>query len=247
MIVWHKKILFYFILFLFSLASVSFADFECGGLDGIIEPSEVVNVSSQVPGILDEITVERGDRIKKGQVLARLKSGVETAAVNLAGARVEFGKRKLERNKELYNKQLISVHDKDELETELKIMELQLQEEVERLKLRTIRSPISGIVVERTGSPGEYIGDDSIMTIAEINPLYVEVNAPVELIGLIKKNMLAEVRPESPVGGVYKVKAVIVDQMVDAASGTFGVRLKLPNPSYKLSAGLKCKVRFLEK
>ena len=34
------------------------------------------------------------------------------------------------------------------------------------------------------------------------------------------------------------------DHIVDAASGTFGVRLKLPNPGYKLPAGLKCRVRF---
>jgi multidrug efflux pump subunit AcrA (membrane-fusion protein) len=41
------------------------------------------------------------------------------------------------------------------------------------------------------------------------------------------------------VGGVYKAKATIVDKVVDAASGTFGVRLELPNPDYKLPPGLK--------
>jgi membrane fusion protein (multidrug efflux system) len=36
----------------------------------------------------------------------------------------------------------------------------------------------------------------------------------------------------------------VVDKVVDAASGTFGVRLELPNPDLKLPAGLKCTVRF---
>jgi multidrug efflux pump subunit AcrA (membrane-fusion protein) len=36
----------------------------------------------------------------------------------------------------------------------------------------------------------------------------------------------------------------VVDRVVDAASGTFGVRLEVPNPNYRLPAGLKCKARF---
>jgi multidrug efflux pump subunit AcrA (membrane-fusion protein) len=41
-----------------------------------------------------------------------------------------------------------------------------------------------------------------------------------------------------------EAKVTVVDRVVDAASGTFGVRLELPNPGYKLPAGLKCKTRF---
>jgi len=215
-------------------------------LDGLLEPSELVNVSSQVPGILDEIPVERGDVVKKNDVLARLKSGVEQAAVELSRARVEFGKRKAERNEELSRKKLISVHEKDEIETEARLSELELREAVERLEMRTIYSTIDGVVVERLRAPGDYVGEDSIMTVACIDPLNVEVIVPVERIGTITRGMNAEVRPESPVGGVYTARVVIVDRVVDAASGTFGVRLKLPNPSYKLPAGLNCKVRFLK-
>jgi membrane fusion protein (multidrug efflux system) len=216
-----------------------------GDLEGLIEPSELVEVSSQVPGVLEEVTVERGDRVEKDQVLARLKSGVENAAVALARASVEFGRRKGERNEELYRKQLISIHDKDELETEVLISELQLREASERLELRTIRSPIQGVVVKRSREKGEYVGEGPIMTVARIDPLHVEVIVPVERLGTVRKGMRAQVRPCSPVGGVYTAKVVIVDQVVDAASGTFGVRLELPNPSYRLPAGVRCKVRFL--
>ncbi|MBW1862589.1 MAG: biotin/lipoyl-binding protein, partial [Deltaproteobacteria bacterium] len=40
--------------------------------DGLIEPSEVVKVSSQIHGTLEEILVERGDMVEKGQIIARL-------------------------------------------------------------------------------------------------------------------------------------------------------------------------------
>jgi len=88
--------------------------------DGLIEPSEVVGVSSQVFGTLEEVAVERGDRVEKGQVIARLNSKIEKAAVDLAISRMEFGKRKVLRNEELYRKKLIPIHDKDEMETELR-------------------------------------------------------------------------------------------------------------------------------
>lgn len=215
-------------------------------LDGLVEPNQVVEVSSQATGILDEVAVDRGDRIEKDQVLVRLKSGLERVAVDLARARLEFAKRRAERNEELYLKELISTHDRDEMETEIRIAELQLREATERLQMRTILSPVRGVVVERSRDPGEYVGEKAILTVARVDPLNVEVIVPVARFGSISRGMEAEVRPEAPVGGVHIARVVIVDRVIDAASGTFGVRLELPNPSYHLPAGLKCKVRFLK-
>ncbi len=211
---------------------------------GLIEPSDLIEISSQVPGIIESVAVERGDRIREGQTLAVLKSGVETSQVELAKARLDFGKRRVLRNEELHQKQLISIHEKDEMETEVLIMELQLREAQERLELRTIVSPVQGIVVERHLGPGEYIGEGSIMKIARIDPLNVEVIVPVEFYGSIKKGMKAEVWPEDPLGGSHQGTVVIVDEVIDAASGTFGVRVRLPNPGHSLPAGLNCQVRF---
>jgi len=56
--------------------------------------------------------------------------------------------------------------------------------------------------------------------------------------------MKARVFPEEPIGGQYTAKVVIVDQVIDAASGTFGIRLELPNRKYKIPAGLRCQVNF---
>ncbi|MFT5376313.1 MAG: membrane fusion protein (multidrug efflux system) [Candidatus Latescibacterota bacterium] len=214
-------------------------------LDGLIEPYEVVAISSQVPGILDEVKVERGDIVSEGQVLARLKDRLEKIAVELARARVEFSSRRSARNEELYEDQLISVHERDELETEIQINKLQVEEAKEILAMRTIRSPVQGVVVERSRAPGESVGADPILTVARIDLLNVEVIAPVERFGSIVKGMRAEVRPEEAVGGVYIGEVMIVNQVIDAASGTFGVRVEIPNSEYKLPAGLKCKVRFL--
>lgn len=214
--------------------------------EGLIEPSMIVNVGSQVFGTLENVPVDRGDWVEKDQVIARLHSSIEESAVELARARVEFGQRKVRRNEDLYVKKLISIHEKDEMETELKISMLQLQEAQEKLNIRTIKSPVDGVVVERFLCPGEYVGEDPIMKIASIDPLYVEVVVPVEEFGSIKKGMMARVRPEPLDIGMLKARVIIVDRVIDAASGTFAVRLELPNPGRILPAGLKCRVRFIQ-
>ena len=91
----------------------------------------------------------------------------------------------------------------------------------------------------------EHTKQTPVLKLAQIDPLRIEVIVPVAQLGRIAVGMRAEVTPETPVTGVFQARVTVVDRVVDAASGTFGVRLELPNPAYRLPAGLKCKVRFL--
>jgi RND family efflux transporter MFP subunit len=236
------------VIFAFIVSNINVlhaADSNMGdALQCLIEPKTVVNLSSEVPGVIDEILVERGDRVKKGQVLFRLKSTVEKAAVELAKARRDFSKRKIVRNEDLYEQQLISIHEKDEMETESKIAELELRDARTRLKLRTVASPIDGVVVVRHYSPGEYVETEPVLEIAKNNPLNVEVITPKELIGKIRPGDEAEIYPDEPIGGQYSGKVKIVDEIIDAASGTFGIQISLPNDEFKIPAGINCKVKF---
>jgi len=214
-------------------------EFEC-----LLEPHEVVKVSSPVEGLLAAVDVERGDQVSKGQVIARLKSDVEQAAVDLARARADFGQRKVVRNEELIKQKLISPSEKDELETDSRVAQLQLQQAEAVLEQRTIKSPIYGVVMERFLSPGEFVQSDPILKIAQLNPLNVEVIVPVDRLGNIHKGMKAVVHPQALVDADFKAQVVIVDRVIDAASSTVGVRLELPNPDYRVPAGLKCTVNF---
>ena len=237
----------YFFIFVIFFCCTSWAAGEqLPPLEGIIEAREVIEIGSPGPGIVEKILVERGDFVKKNQLLVQLQASVEQAEVALKKARVEFIARKVERSRELSRKQLISANETDELETELLLSQLELNEAQALLKLKSITSPVNGIVTSRDCSVGEYIGSDlAILTLAEIDPLYVEVVAPVIYLGAIHKGMEAEIHPEEPLQGkTYKAKVIIVDQVIDAASATFGIRLLLPNPGMKLPAGLKCQVCF---
>lgn len=215
-----------------------------GELECLVEPYMVVNVGSAVDGVLEQVTVNRGDRVSKGQVVARLQSGVEAAAVKLSEARVEFGRRKVERNESLFEKQLISAQERDELVTEVLLREEELKKDRETLKLRTIISPIDGVVVERRLAPGEFIRSEKsvVLKLAQINPLNIEVIAPATLFGSVRVGMSGKVNLAPLLPGSYQAKVVVVDKVIDAASGTMGVRLQLPNPDNKIPAGIKCGV-----
>jgi multidrug efflux pump subunit AcrA (membrane-fusion protein) len=67
---------------------------------------------------------------------------------------------------------------------------------------------------------------------------------PTAYYGQIRNGSKARVRPEKPIGGTYDATVTVVDRVLDAASGTFGVRLALPNPDLRLPAGIRCKVEF---
>jgi RND family efflux transporter MFP subunit len=214
-------------------------DMEC-----LLEPHLVSNVGSPVEGTLREVLVDRGAIVARGQVIARLNSDVEAATVNLKRAQEDYGQRKVKRNEELYRKNLISQAEKDELETQTQIAGLELKQQQEVLKLRTITSPVSGVVVERFAAPGDRVSQDKILRIAQIDPLNVEVVVPVELFNSIKPGMSGTVRVEGFAAGGLKAQVVVVDRVIDAASGTFGVRLQLANPGNRIPAGVRCTVRF---
>ena len=82
------------------------------------------------------------------------------------------------------------------------------------------------------------------MKLAQIDPLKVELIAPTEYFGLIGKEMKVEIYPEQPAGQAFEASVTVVDQLIDPASGSFTVRMELPNPDDKLVGGVNCLARF---
>lgn len=242
--------------------------------DCLIEARQALDIRSSVEGVIEAVHVQRGTAVKKGQTLAVLSSGPERAALDLARsratnegeikaaeARVEITRKKFERADELMKKSFVSANARDEAEAEYrlaleqlrvtqenrKLAELEVKRATEVLAQRQIRSPVAGIVVEVMLRPGELTSSnqkDPIIKLMEVDPLNVELILPVREFGRIKPGQRAWVLPEAPVGGKYVARVEVVDQMLDAASGTFGVRMTLPNPDRRIPAGLKCRARF---
>lgn len=241
-------------------------------LDCVIDPSQKVNLGSPVTGLLADVQVSRGDFVKAGDVVARIESSVEAATVQLGTVqaqsteeidaqrtRLKLAQDKLTRARALADKGHVTTEQVEQAQADENVAEREVarliqQKRIAELDLgraqallaeRTIRSPISGFISERKLSPGEFVNQDSyIVTIVALSPLYVETYVPVAQWGQIQVGAVATVGLEQPIGGSYKATVKVVDRLFDAASGTFGVRLELPNADGALPAGQRCHVTF---
>ena len=170
-------------------AGAAFAEAE---YDCVMDPAEIVNVGSPVSGLLDEVLVRRGQRVAKGDVIARLDSEIEaatialletransTAALDAQVARRDLVATRAERTRELLEKNIASVDQMDEVSAELVASESLVRQaeldmnvarrELERARVgveqRVIRSPIDGFVLERMQTGGEFLSQDSAVEV----------------------------------------------------------------------------------
>ncbi len=240
-------------------------------LDCVINPHKVFDIGSQVRGVLETVHLERGDYVEQDQVVAQLDARVERAAMAVAQARaeitsekllsqlnLEFDSRRKDRISNLYENNSVSIQNKEDAELAAELSQQRLQEAAERERIRelelwrskelleqkVIRSPGSGFVLKKFKSAGEYVEDQPIVRIAQLDTLNVEVIAPMDLFGQIRVGMTAQVYPEGFEGSPRTAQVDIVDPMGDVASGTFGARLILANEDYAVPAGVKCQLQF---
>lgn len=209
-----------------------------------------------------QVLVELESGADRAALEAARYRAVMEGQVKSAHSRREAAQTKLQRRDELVQEQFIAAQDRDDSAAEVKLAEAGIVEaqdnrrlaELEQRRLqevieqRRIRSPISGVVTERLQQVGEIaqVGESAkpILRLAQINPLRVDVVLPVGLFGSIRTGMQATVLAEHPTSSSYPAKVSVVDRVVDSASGTFRVRLDLPNPKGDIPAGVKCGVQF---
>lgn len=240
--------------------------YEC-----LMEPMIVTRVGSPVQGALDQLLVDRSHFVTQGQPIAKLVSTIEQANLQQARARasmqseiaareadVQLAKLNLARLQELFEKKLIPAQQRDEAVAQRQVAGAALVQALENRKLlqlelirsqklvaqRTIVSPIDGVIVEHNAFPGEFIYDNPIMTIAQLDPLRVEVVLPARLFGQFKPGDMANVYSEIGDSEPLLAKVDVVDRLLDTRSGTFGVRLTLPNPDFAIPGGQKCQLQF---
>ncbi|CAN5436047.1 hypothetical protein BH11PSE9_BH11PSE9_05710 [soil metagenome] len=252
-------------------ASANAQNYDC-----LIEPYQRIEIRTPVSGLIKSVNVERGSVVQKGQVLLELDSGVEDAmlaaakykaqtlgSIRSAESRSKFAQSKERRFENLGKDEYISQHDREEAAASSQVAQgdlleardarelsqLEVQRLTEVIEQRRLRSPVAGIVTDRTQNPGELAqpGSDSakpILKIAQVNPLRVELVLPVARYGQLAVGATATIEPEAPLKGRYTAQIKQIDRVVDAASGTFRVRLELPNPDGAITAGVKCKAAF---
>ncbi len=242
-------------------------------VDCVINPYRVVDIASPVAGVIENVYVERSQQVDAGQVLAQLEASVERANVELAryraGIRSEIGlgevnivfdRQRKKRVDSLLEEQNISAENADQIEREVQlskwklkqaremadIRRLELRKAEEQLRQKSIAAPFDGFVLDTFKYRGEYVEDQAILRLAQLDPLVIEAIVPMENFGEIQPGMQAEIVAEVLLKDRLQGEVIAVDRIGDTASNTFGVKLRMPNPDNRIPAGLKCVVKFLQ-
>lgn len=236
-------------------------------VDCVISPSKIVEVSAPVAGVVGQVHVDLGDSVSRGDLVAALDSRVEQAGLALAQKRLDMSAEvaaeqanlkfsRLQRNRvtQLGGDKLISEQEQDEAERsenvsywrieQLKHTEqiryMELSQAKAQLEQKQIRSTIDGVVSARYKHEGEYVEDQPILQVVNLDTLHVDAVLPMSLFPKIKAGMTATVHPEIDEQSSYQAVVDAVDPIGDVASGTFGVRLVMDNQQKLLPAGIKC-------
>ncbi len=254
-----------------SFSSLAQAEIILPAVDCVIIPSKTVDISAAVPGLIGKLHAERSDSVKKGMLLGELNSRVEQANVELSRVRSEmsaeisaeqvnlkYDQLQSRRVRDLKQKNLISAQNKDEAarlekvtywrlkqaQDAFRTRQLELDRAVAQLEEKKVYSTLDGVVAQVYKAEGEYVEDQPIMRLVQLNPLHVEAVLPMEHYGQVQKNMQGSVYAEIAPNTKLSAKVMIIDPVGDTASGTFGVRLSMQNPDNKIPAGMKCVLRL---
>ncbi len=239
-------------------------------LDCVIEPEAIINLVSSEDGRIAAIKVRRGSIVHKGDVLVELEDDVQRLNLAMAevrkdsdlemkAAQARLAQRitDLERIQTLANRNVASQTQVEDAQIELELTKLTVEQarmtaalaEIEHrqaatlLAHRTLHSPIDGVVVAVQAAPGAFASQQlQLLTLADIDPLHVEVFAPLDYYDKISVGDVFKVAQSAPLTGVFDATVSAVDTVFDAASGTFGIELEVPNSTASIPAGTRCEI-----
>ena len=178
-----------------------------------VEANVVNNIVPSMSLRINDILVEVGDHVRKGQVLAQMdKTNLLQSQTQLENIQLEY-----DRAFELYKVGGASKQSLDAQKTQLDVAKTAYENLKENTRLV---SPINGIVTARNYDSGDMIGGEPVVTIEQMSPVKVEVYGDE----------------------IFHGKVSLIYPTVDPQTRTFPVEIKLPNKDLKVRPGMFARV-----
>ncbi|MEO9474715.1 MAG: efflux RND transporter periplasmic adaptor subunit [Cyclobacteriaceae bacterium] len=230
---------------------------------GTIEPINQVDVGTQVSGVVEKVYVDYNSVVKEGQLIAELdKTNLNAAktqaqaAYNNAVNQRDYMKTIFERQKELFENQVLSKADYDEAwynyQTANGTMTQRLsdlQSAITNLSYADIYAPIDGVVLSRDIDEGQTVAASfstpTLFTIAQdLKEMQVEADVDEADIGNVNEGLRVEFTVDAYIGETFEgvVTQVRLDPTVTSNVVTYTVVIRADNPDLKLKPGLTATV-----
>lgn len=234
--------------------------------NGTLNPVKLVNVGSQVSGIVRKLYADFNDRVQAGQVLLELDPALLQAQLQQSTANVSNAKASLElalanetRMNALYAKEYVSRQELDQAvqalksaQAQLAVAEAQAERDRTNLAYTIIRSPVSGVVVSRAVDVGQTVAASfqtpTMFTIAQdLSKMQIDSNYAEADIGNIHEGQAATFRvdafPERNFKGV--VRQVRLNPTTQQNVVTYDVVVAVDNDDQALMPGMTAYVSII--
>lgn len=235
---------------------------------GVVKPIDRVEIKSKASGQIEELPVEVGDFVRKGELIARLDQKDERTAVEQAQADMDIAKAELnqaqltfERRNQLFQENLISEEERDQLVLNLAVAKGKLIQATstlerarERLSESIVRAPIDGIILQKYVEEGQIIasgvsnvsGGTPIVDIADMSSVYIEAGIDEIDIGKISIGqnaaVVAEAYPHLKFQG--KIVRIAPEAKVEQNVTLFDVIVEVQNTDRKLKSGMNTTIEI---
>ncbi len=224
---------------------------------GTAEPHRLITVAARVEGMVTEGLVEDGQAVKKDQVLVRLDTSrlgprlAEAQAIlKESETTLSQFQRDLKRQKSLHAKKSVALKSYEDAQTAVERQHAAVDSQRQRirqlkldLKYSTVRTPVSGVVVERQAFVGEWVKKGGpVARISVLDPLKVVVPVPERYLPALAVGNQACATADALPGREFcgRIQAIIPSG--DAKSRTFPVQLRLANPGGEIMPGMLVRV-----
>jgi RND family efflux transporter MFP subunit len=217
-------------------------------VQGLVLPYKEVSVSSPVlQDVVKDIEVDEGDTVTKGEVLAHLLNDRETLDAQRYQTLITRAEFQYKGMKTLADESYATQDSLIEKQTDLEAAKLDYQLALVALNEKTIKSPLSGIVVKRYKEPGESVDrTEKLFDIVDIDQVYVQFYLDPSLINKLAVGDKIDVHLTAVYQGSsqYEGTVAFIDPRIDAASGLFRVKILINNPSHIIKAGMRAEADF---
>jgi membrane fusion protein (multidrug efflux system) len=213
---------------------------------GTIEADERVVIQPEVPGVIESIHFEEGQRVTQGEVLFRLRSRKEEAQLAQARADKELALANLERARTLAGTKAISQQELDQMASSLEAHAASFELEKRRLEERLIEAPFEGVLGPREVSVGQYVNAGMpLVTLVQDARVKVEFRIPERQLASLRVGQPGRVQVTAFPGTAFAGEIDLIDPEIDAATRTVGARLIVPNADGRLRPGMFARVEVV--
>ena len=216
------------------------------GAIGTVAPVNGVLVSADLPGVVQKITFDSGNRVEAGELLVQLDARQEQAQLAAAEARLELARLNLARIRGLREEGINSQTDLDTSVAEQKQAEGVVGEIRATIERKTIRAPFAGILGIRRANLGQYLkSGDPIVQLQSLDPIYVNFDVPQQDLVRVRTGGAVHVTAEGHPSIELTGRITAIDSVVDESTRNVRVQATLDNPRGRLRPGMFVTARAL--